>query len=432
MNKNNLNIMALTMILMSLSFHIRAQETLSLEQAIVKALEQNFGIQRICKETKIAKTNNTWGAAGRQPKIDFVSNFSLEKNYNNNDNWLQNNLNAGVELDWVLFDGFRVNITKAKLNELQALSEGNLQVLMENTIKDLMLAYYSAQLEYQKLNVADFILEQSKERLTLEEQKNKIGLEGTYALLQAKNAFLEDIRTYNLQELNYNDAIRQLNLILSEGAETEYILIDSIPVDMHPYNFDELKAKTISSNSNLKNQLINIKLAERQTELAKSNYYPTLSAQTGLSTFNRNTNYSNAGSSNLNSGAAYVGLSLKYNLFSGGERSRAKQIAVINKDIATIEKNDMEYVIISELHSCFERFGVMQNLYEYAVENLKAAELNLKISTDKFEAGVINSFNFRDIQILYRNSALVKLEATYDLTAAKVDLMLLSGSILSD
>ncbi|TKG97236.1 TolC family protein [Puteibacter caeruleilacunae] len=425
-----LKIYLIAVLMVLLSSFAKAQKSLSLEQAIVNTLEQNYSILLKRKEVDITTTNNSWGAAGRYPSVDFSSSFNLEKNNNSNDDWDQNNLNVGVELDWVLFDGFRVNITKTQLNELQELSEGRLQVLVESTVKDIMLSYYFAQLQAQKLQVADFILKQSKERLVLEEGKNKIGLEGTYALLQAKNAFLEDLRYYKLQELNYNNAIRQLNLIMAERIDSKYVLSDSIPADLGSYAFDDLKHKTLSSNSSLQNQYINIKLAQQQVELTKSNYYPTLSLNTGISVTNRNTDYSQKSTSHYNSEAAFVGVSLKYRLFSGGKKARARQIAGINKEIAVLEKDDMESVLLAELHSDFERFNVMQDLFEYAEENLKAAELNLKMSTDKYEAGVINSFNYRDVQILYRNSALDKLQATYDLAASKVDLLLTSGGIL--
>ena len=63
---------------------------------------------------------------------------------------------------------------------------------------------------------------------------------------------------------------------------------------------------------------------------------------------------------------------------------------------------------------------------------MKSTKLNLDISTEKFKNGIINSFNYRDIQILYMNTAFNELEAIYNLIQSKTDLLRLSGGIISE
>ena len=66
----------------------------------------------------------------------------------------------------------------------------------------------------------------------------------------------------------------------------------------------------------------------------------------------------------------------------------------------------LEQALENQLAQEFELFEVRKELVVLAEENLKAAELNLELSKMKFENGSINSFNYRDIQILYFNTAL--------------------------
>ena len=44
----------------------------------------------------------------------------------------------------------------------------------------------------------------------------------------------------------------------------------------------------------------------------------------------------------------------------------------------------------------------------------------------------INSFNYRDVQLLFLNAAFGKLQATYDLIDTHSELMRLTGSIISE
>jgi outer membrane protein len=73
---------------------------------------------------------------------------------------------------------------------------------------------------------------------------------------------------------------------------------------------------------------------------------------------------------------------------------------------------------------------VQKELLSVASENLEAAKLNLQISREKFEAGAINSFNFRDVQVLYLNSAQRELEAVYAFIDAHTSLLRMTGTII--
>ena len=70
----------------------------------------------------MAEINNNWGTAGRYPTIGFDA--SDNNNYELNSSVYTNRLSAGVGLNWILFDGFRVNITKSRLDNLEDLSSG--------------------------------------------------------------------------------------------------------------------------------------------------------------------------------------------------------------------------------------------------------------------------------------------------------------------
>ncbi len=91
----------------------KGQEELTLSSALEQALENNYGLIISRADLQVAEINNNWGTAGRYPTIGFDA--SDNNNYELNSSAYTNRLSAGVGLNWLLFDGFRVNFTKSRL-----------------------------------------------------------------------------------------------------------------------------------------------------------------------------------------------------------------------------------------------------------------------------------------------------------------------------
>ena len=150
---------------------LHAQDTLSLARAISIGLKNNFDVQIEQLNVEVAENNNTWGQAGRFPTISFSGN--------QNNNMVQrkpanpfavpgrnksNNLNGQLDVQFVLFDGFAVKINKQRLAQLEQLSYGNAAFVMETTLQSIMLAYYQALLEKERLHILENNMTFSKER----------------------------------------------------------------------------------------------------------------------------------------------------------------------------------------------------------------------------------------------------------------------------
>ena len=90
----------------------------------------------------------------------------------------------------------------------------------------------------------------------------------------------------------------------------------------------------------------------------------------------------------------------------------------------------MEHALTNELFNLFDFHEVRRELLNVATENMEAAELNLSISEDKYRTGVINSFNYRDIQLIYLNVSFQRLRAVYNLIGSQAGLTRITGGFL--
>lgn len=404
------------------------QDPLSLSGALEQALENNYGLIISRADLEVAEINNNWGTAGRYPTIGFDA--SDNNNYELNNSIYTNRLSAGVGLNWVLFDGFRVNISKSRLDKLEELTSGRLDVEVESTIEDIILAYYSVLLQQEQLKVLQTIRELSDDRYQYELKKQSLGGSVTYNVLQAKNTYLTDKANYMNQEVMVRNSVRNLNFMMGLEPSQTWEFSEAFEADTSNYILADLLSKMKADNQALKNQYTNLLLQENETSLQKSAYYPSLSLGAGMD-YGHTRAYS-GGSQSLNSETMtpYGNVRLSFDIYSAGTRKRGVEIAKINEEVAQIEIDQMEHALSNELFNLFDYHHVRLELLNVANENLEAAELNLSISEDKYRSGVINSFNYRDVQLIYLNVSYQRLLAVYNLISSKAGLTRITGGFL--
>jgi len=401
-------------------------EDLTLTDALAKTLEYNYGIRISKSDVEIASINNDWGVAGRYPTIGFGA--SSNNTYDFTDTSWTNRLYAGVGLDWTIFDGFRVNFTKDKLETLEELSRGSLGVVVENTIEDVIMAYYDVLLQQENLNVLKTVMTLSEDRYAYEQARYDLGGTVTYQVLQAQNVYLNDKALFMTQEVVVRNAIRNLNFLLGLDPNLVWNFPDPFEPDTTEYILGDLTNKMMSNNQVLRNQYTNLQLKKKEIDLSKSALYPSLYVSAGLDENVGNAQFIG----NTNALSTYGNLRLSWDIYTGGTRKRAVEVARINEEIAQIEIEQMEHALMNELLNLYDFYSIRIALLEVADESLEAAELNMNIADEKFRSGAITSFEYRDIQLIYLSSALRRLQAIYNLIGSRTSLTRLTGGFLMD
>lgn len=400
---------------------------LNLNTAIEKALENNYSVAIAEMDREISSINNNWGTAGRYPTINFTASNTNNMDFDRN---MTNRINAGVGISWLLFDGFRVSIVKEQLDLQEFISEGTLAVEIENTLQDIILAWNNVLLQKQVLEVLKTLMDLSGDRYNYEQRKYDLGGSVTYNVLQAKNVYLTDKAEYMKQELEIRNALRTLNFLMGEDPGAVWQIHDTLTAGTQEYVLADLQSRMMDNNQTLKNQYLNIQYRQKQTEVQRSEYYPSLRLSAGLEDNYSRTKQSSNDPSDNNSIGPYGNLSLSWDLYNGGNRKRAVEIAEVEEEIAGVELDRIEHVLSNELLSIYDNYMLRLELLKVAEEGLESAELNLRIAEEKFRTGAINSFNYRDIQLIYLNAAIERLSAIFNLIASHTTLTRITGGFL--
>jgi outer membrane protein TolC len=345
---------------------------------------------------------------------------------------ITNRLSPFINLQWNLFSGFSVHMTKDKLAALEALSEGNSVIVVENTIQGIILAYYNTLLQLETLKTLDELKQLSRDRYDYVTYRKDLGAAVTYDVLQAKNAYLDDSTNYLLQQLNVENAYLYLRLLLGEESDIKYELTDEFAVVEQHFSYDSLFVQMKSDNANLRNQYVNQEILKKDVQIAKSNVYPYLNLNAGFDQFNSRIQLIDGQTDYTNNLDFYVNFTLGFNLSNGGIVRRAIQNARIEEEIGLLEISELEVNLANQLKNAFDLYNIRKQLYDVSLVNVESAKLNLEISTDKFRSGAINSFNFRDVQVIFLRASVSQLQAIFNLIDSHSELLRLTGGIIRE
>ena len=428
-------------VLMAFSVNTFAQDNLSLTDAIAIGLKNNYQIQITGRNTEIAERNNNWMEAGALPSISAKASYGLNWSENNNPtSFIQgtstsNTASFGADLNWVLFNGFRVHMTKAKLQQLEEQSLGNSAVVVENTIQSIILGYNNALLQQEKLQALQNVVSVSADRYKYIESKKELGTASTFDLLQVKSAMLTDSTNYLMQELAYKNALRNLNMLMATEVEKIYNLTDKLEHNAELLSVEGMKEKMLSNNQTLKNQYINQLIMKKDKDLAKANMFPVVSFGSGVTHNISGFDGTGLGGVPINSSgntslSYYANLSLTFTLFNGNKAHRAFKNMKIQEEIAELTTNEMELSLSNELITAYELYNARLSILKLTNSGMETAELNLKLGQEKYEGGSISSFEFRDIQTAYLNTVATQLETVFNAISAHTDLVRLTGGIV--
>lgn len=449
-----------------------AQDTLSLARAIQIGLRNNFDVQIGKLDVEIARNNNNWGQAGMLPTINLTGNqpnsvvqrkpanpFAVAgKN-------ISDNLNGQLDVQFTLFDGFFVRITKQRLEKLEELSNGNARFLMENTVQGIILNYYSVLLQREQLQVLIKNKEFSKERYDYVKLRKELGGAITFDVLQEQNNYLTDSASVLQQEILLKNSIRDLNLLLNENINKTYTFTDQIPFVNEEYRYEDLRDKMLSSNTNLRNQYVSQELFRNATRAAESNFSPTVTVNLGatgsldrlnanfrsptgntientVGYVNRDANlpvYNTVNETALtrqtqtgNSYGAYANFTLRYTLFNGGQIRRAVENARIQERMAELSTDQLKLSLENDLLANYDLYNLRRQLVQIAQVRLQAAELNLELGNERYKNGALSAIDLRIVQDNYQRAALENYLAIYTSISSRVDLIRLTGGLLDN
>ncbi|WP_309642545.1 TolC family protein [Flavobacterium sp.] len=417
-------------------FNMNAQQTLTLEDAIKIALENNYDIKIAGNNVKITEANTSIGNAGMLPKVTatVVDNNGIQNlkqtradgTVNSLDNAKNNSLNYGVGLDWTIFDGFKMFAKHDQLKALQQLGATQLKQTILNKVSDVTAIYYDLVQQQQQLNALDTTIVISNQRLTLAQNRYTIGKASKLETLNAQVDLNTDTTTLLRQKELFANTKIALNQQLARDTKLDFKVIPEIKID-NQLQLPNLTELAFKQNPELEALVINKRVSELQLKQVKGTRYPTVKVNTG---YNFAETKSDLGfTTQTSSRGLNYGFSASLNLFDGFNQHRTEKVAKLEIENSKIAIEQQNKTLESQLNSAFQTYLTNLELMQLEAKNEAIAKQNLDITLDKFRIGTITTLEFRTAQLNFINAKVRNTNTQYQAKLSEIALKELAGNL---
>ena len=420
---------------------IAQQKTLTPNEAVSLALENNYGIKLANNQIDIAKNNVSILNSGYLPTVTGNAGATF-----NNDNTYaefsdssrppidlngaeSSRYNASVNLNYILFDGLGRSYDYRQLKESYQLTELQAKETIENTVFKLFTVYYNvAQLAENTLALKQtFAI--SKERLIRAQYQFDYGQSTKLGVLNAE----VDINNDSISVINTKQQLtnfkRDLNVVLGNVFENDFEVDTTINFDVL-YDKEALFESAKSRNISLLQIDKNISISGYDIKSGKSAYLPTLGL-TGTYGWNKNNN-NNTNPVIFNRGSGIsAGLNLSWNLFDGGTTITRVKNAKINLESQQLQKEQLRIEIERDFNNAWDDYQNKLNIYKIQESNIITSQNNFDRTEEKFKLGQVNSIEFRQAQLNLLNAELSRNQLKYEAKLAELQLLKLCGELLN-
>lgn len=410
----------------------------TLKSCLETGLEKNYSIRLVRNQEQISKNNATIANAGYLPTLDLSAKYSgtvdntetkarATGETTTTDGVFDQTINAGLNLNWTLFDGFKIQANYSRLKELERQGETLTRIAIEDFIANMTAEYYNYIQQQIRLKNFRYAMSLSKERLRIVEERYIVGNFSRLDLQQARVDYNADRAQYMKQQESVKTSLIRLNELMANENMTQSIAINDSIIDLNTLlSFDELWQSTLSNNASLLKSEQNKNLAALEMKTVKSRNFPYLKVNAGYGyTLNKYDISSTMQRDNL---GFNFGVTMGFNLFDGNRKREIKnaRIAIEN---AQLQQDDMRQTLKADLSNLWQAYQNNIEMLELERENLISAIENHEIASERYMLGNLSGIEMREAQKSLLDAEERILSAEYDTKMCEISLLQLSGKI---
>jgi len=382
---------------------LSAQEKLTLEQAVQRALQSNPELAIDAPAREAANSELAASRAGYLPRLDveqsvlggnnpvYVFGTLLTQRHFTADNFALPSLNTPDALGnlqtrvlaqqniWD-FGRTRQRMEAARLG-IEMTDRGHEDHLRQ-TLLAVIEAYYSVSLAREALEAAEAALQSSEAIVKQAQSRVEVGLAVEADLLRSQ-VYLASARQQDIQARGQSEFARAaLNRLMGNALDNAFGETASLTPATYTLPAEEaLLAELCKRRPDCQRLQAEVRQAELEVHGRQTQFLPTLGAFAAWEA--NNPSFKEAGGNNWT-----AGLSLRWNLFAGGSDSAMLQAARHRLEQKQRQLKAMESVMALEVHKAL----IQVRSAEQQVQAMQAAEAQsqegLRILKNRYEAGL--------------------------------------------
>ena len=429
--------------------YINGQKFISKEEALELVLENNFGIKVSKNTTEIVKNNSSILNSGYLPSLSISSGgnytgsdteIAFPGQFDDQGNPLPNRVfedqetqrfNAGLNLNYTLFDGLGRRYTYKRLKEEYALSELQLRETIEFTTLQLFEVYFNIAQLTESQKISQETLDISKDRLRRAEVAFIHGQGNKLSVLNAQVDVTNDSISLIQVNQQLGNTKRDLNLLMNQPINQDFDVgldvsfVNSLQIESWLETAEQFNIELLKQKSNSQINAYDIKINQ-------SGYLPTVGL---IGSYGWNLNKSPATAffpgTNNTTYSLGVGASLSWNIFDGGRTLTRVKNAKLSFNNQELIQQETKMSFERNLENALQNSINTKEIFEIQNKQVETATYNFERSEEQYKLGSITAIEFRQAQINLANAQNQRTIAKYRAKLSELQLIQITGQLLN-
>jgi outer membrane protein TolC len=417
--------------------------TLTLDEAINLALQNNKQIQIQTKETTIAKNNVYLGNAGLLPTVNLIGSGEYSNNQQDvnirtfqpnppiisfNENGVSSQTVAAVvQADYQILGGFAGKYRYRLLQNQSSIAGLQQRVLINNTIVGITEIF----IQIAKLQSREELLSESilitKKRLEKANDNKQFGQGTGLDVLRAETDLNKETSSLDDIILVKSNLIKELNRLI--GLESDaFFRVNvnyTLPKSLEASNIIE---QVKSNNPAIQLAKQGLDFANNQIGLARSEYLPKMNLFANYGYFNQKNDIQQlAEVQNL---GFVVGGSIRLNIFNGSKNRKDVLNAKINIEKQELTVSDVEQQFVTAASQELNSLNILEKQLLRETSNLATFEETFNRTQDRYYNGQATNLDLRDTQTALLDAKIAINEIKLKMIESTIRLNSLKGVVL--
>ena len=392
------------------------QKLWSLTDCINYAVNNNITVKKTQLGQQTAAINLDQAKSNRLPAVS--GNISANANHGSVINQITNNRvnqttitnSMGVSASMPLYEGNKLNlqIERATL----ALEQNDLYVkeAQNNITLSVLEAYLQALYQYENIAVAKNTALSSEEQLAQAQQKYENGAIAKIDLIEIETQHANNQYNVVLAKNQYENQVLTLKQLLELPPGTEFgiEIIQKEDVSAPIANKEEVYRQALEQLPTTKIYEKQKELAQKDIQIAKSGFLPSLSLSGGI-----NTGYSDRDTEKYmaqlkNNFGQTIGLSLNIPIFSRYQNKNNVALARLSESQADLDRKQAEKDLYTKIETAWHNATTRQAQEVASKKARDNAKLAYELAEKKHEFG-----NLTNTELLVSRNTYLNAEQTY-------------------
>jgi outer membrane protein len=390
----------------------------TVDDCIQYALEKNIQVQKALVSNDINAINLDFAKSAWYPSLSGSArqNFDWSKQLNTSGSTVYkgtDGTNISINSGMTIYNGNKIRNNVKKSETDYEADKYNTEVIKETVSLNVLNAYLQVLFAEEQVKNSNNQIASTVEQLNLASERLKLGVISNSDYLQVKSQLATEKQTLATAQsqlaINRITLMQLMDLPEINDFSIEHPNLDSLINQKRIPDPKEVYQIAMGIKPEVRSAELNKKSSQISVELAKSNFYPDVSLNAGLSTlYSSSKTGASFGSQIKDNISPAIGVSASIPIYLNKQVRTNVAIAKKNTNNAELDEMNVQNQLRKAIEQACQDVSSSQSEFEASTEAYQSVKESFDVASEKFFQGLMNSVDF-----LIQKTSFISAESSY-------------------